>query len=237
MTGVADRTVAERFQQIRRRIRVAARRAGRSEEEIVLVGASKRQPLERMRAAWEAGLRVFGENRVQNAIENQAALAEMGVEAEWHFIGPLQSNKARAAAEAFSVIHSVDRPKIARYLDRQAGELGKMLYGMIEVNIGQEESKYGFPPTDLAERVAELAELPSLSLEGLMAIPPYETDLAKARDWFRQLRELRDELFSRPEWSGRSGWLSMGMSYDFEEAIAEGATHIRIGTALFGTRI
>ncbi|MDX1642927.1 MAG: YggS family pyridoxal phosphate-dependent enzyme [Thermoanaerobaculia bacterium] len=236
MSGANERDVAERYQQIRRRMKVAARRAGRSEKEIVLVGASKRQPLDRMHAAWQAGLRVFGENRVQNALENQAALAERGVEAEWHYIGPLQSNKARAAAEAFSVVHSVDRPKIARALDRHAGELGKTLYGMIEVNLGEEESKYGFSPGDLAQRVAPLAELEALHLEGLMAIPPYETELEKARDWFRRLRELRDELFARPEWSGRAGWLSMGMSYDFEEAIAEGATHIRIGTALFGTR-
>lgn len=236
MNATDERDVAERYRQLRRRMKLAARRAGRSEQEIVLVGAAKRQPIERMRVAWEVGLRVFGENRVQNALENQAALAEMGIEAEWHFIGPLQSNKAKSAAEAFSVVHSVDREKIARALDRHAGELGKTLYGMIEVNIGEEESKYGFPPGDLAERVAPLADLEALRLEGVMAIPPYETDLEKARGWFRALRQLRDELFARPEWSDRAGWLSMGMSYDFEEAIAEGATHIRIGTALFGTR-
>ena len=133
-------------------------------------------------------------------------------------------------------MHSIDRVKIARHLDRHAGDLGRALEGFLEVNVGGEASKHGFAPEGLAQKVAPLAELEHLRIVGLMAIPPWEDDPQAARRWFVRLRELRDALFARPEWSGRPGHLSMGMSSDYEVAIEEGATHVRVGTALFGER-
>lgn len=155
---------------------------------------------------------------------------------EWHLIGPLQSNKAKRAVALFSAVHSIDRPKIARALDREAANREKKLQGFLEVNLGGEESKHGFPPAQLVEQSRSLAELEALEIVGLMSIPPWETDPEHARSWFRRLRSLRDELCSQPEWAGCRGWLSMGMSGDFETAIEEGATHVRVGTALFGER-
>ncbi len=224
--------VAERLADIRERIAAACARVGRSPDEITLVGAAKRQPIEKMRAARDAGLRVVGENRVQEAEEKQPRLPGL----EWHLIGPLQSNKAKRAASLFSAVHSIDRPKIARVLDREAARLDKTLPGFLEVNVGREESKHGFDPETLTEQARPLAELEALRIVGLMAIPPWETEAQRAREWFRRLRELRDEVCSRPEWSTCSGWLSMGMSGDFEIAIEEGATHVRVGTSLFGER-
>ncbi len=225
--------VESRYRAIRGRIDRAAEAAGRRSEDVVLVGASKRQPVEKLAAAWDDGLRVFGENRVQEALEKAPRL---DTRAQWHLIGPLQSNKARRAAEVFSTVHSVDRIKIAHRLDRHAGELGKVLSGMLEVNLGVEPSKHGFAPDAVLGTADTLAELEHLEIQGLMAIPPYEADLERARAWFRRLRELRDELFSRSRWSGRPGFLSMGMSHGFEIAVEEGATHVRVGTALFGPR-
>ena len=228
-----EREVAERLAAVRERIAAAARRAGRDPAEVVLVGASKRQPPERLRAAWAAGLRVFGENRVQEAEEHREILP---AEVDWHLIGPLQSNKAKRAVELFSTVHSVDRVKIAERLDREAAELGIVLPCFLEVNLGGEASKSGFPVEGLAARVAPLAGLSHLRVVGLMAIPPMAEDPEASRPWFRRLRGLRDELGGRGEWRGWEGWLSMGMSGDFEAAVEEGATHVRVGTSLFGAR-
>ncbi len=225
--------MAARVAAIRRRIGEACERCGRDPGEVTLVGASKSQPPERLEAAWQAGVRVFGENRVQEAL---AKIPALPAAAEWHLIGPLQSNKVRKAVAAFQAVQSVDRPKIARALDREAERQGRALLGLLEVNLGAEPTKHGFPPERLATAARPLAELEALRLVGLMAIPPWEEQPEAARRWLRRLRELRDELFSRPEWSGRPGLLSMGMSDDFELAIEEGATHVRVGTALFGPR-
>jgi len=200
---------------------------------VTLVGASKRQPPESLLEAHRAGLSVFGENRVQEA---KAKIDLLPPEVEWHLIGPLQSNKARLAVRLFTLIHSVDRLKIARVLDREAQRLGRPLSCLLEINLGGEESKHGFAVADLAATVAPLAELESLKVQGLMAIPPYDDQPEASRTWFQQLRRLRDELAQRSEWSEFPGWLSMGMSGDFEVAIEEGATHVRVGTALFGSR-
>jgi pyridoxal phosphate enzyme (YggS family) len=226
-------TVGERYQRILERVDRAARSTGRDATDVVLVGASKRQPIERLEEAWEAGLRVFGENRVQEALEKQPLMPS---DAEWHLIGPLQSNKARPATEAFSTIQSIDRARIARRLDGLAAETGRALDGFLEVNLGAEPSKHGFPPGGLLEAAEPLLDLERLRIVGLMAIPPQESDPERARAWFRELRGLRDRLFERPRWSDRPGFLSMGMSDDFEIAVEEGATHVRIGTALFGPR-
>jgi pyridoxal phosphate enzyme (YggS family) len=225
--------VRDRVDDVRGRINAAARRAGREPREVTLVGASKRQPLERLEGAWEAGVRVFGENRVQEALEKQGALPGA---IEWHLIGPLQSNKARRAVEAFTTVQSIDRLKIARHLERHASETGRQVEGFLQVNLAGEASKHGYEPDRIVGDVDELAEFENLRIVGLMAIPPFEPEVEQARAWFRKLRELRDALFSATAWSDRPGYLSMGMSHDFEVAIEEGATHVRVGWALFGPR-
>jgi pyridoxal phosphate enzyme (YggS family) len=227
--------LSERYLQITRRIEEACGRSGRRPEEVVLVGASKTQPPAVLAAAWRAGLRVFGENRVQEALAKSRELPAPPYDIEWHLIGPLQSNKVKPALDLFRAVHSVDRVRIAEALDQEAGRRGLTIPGFLEVNLGREESKHGFSPERLAEAARPLADLEHLRIVGLMAIPPQE-EAEGSRPWFRRLRELRDELGSRPEWPGFPGWLSMGMSHDFEVAIEEGATHVRVGTALFGPR-
>lgn len=226
-------SIPERLARIQARIAEACRRGGRPAGSVVLVGASKVQPVAALAAAWEAGLRVFGENRVQEA---QAKSGELPSGIEWHLIGPLQSNKVRPAVELFRAVHSVDRPRIAEALDREAAARGRTLDGFLEINLGGEESKHGFSPDGLADAVRPLAALTHLRIVGLMAIPPQGDDPEDSRPWFRQLRALRDDLAARPEWQAFPGWLSMGMSDDFEVAVEEGATHVRVGTALFGRR-
>ncbi len=233
MTGTVESAVAERLRSVRRRLRAACERSGRDPAVVVLLGISKRQPLERVRAAVAAGLKVLGENQVQEAVSKSAQLP---VDVDWHFVGHLQSNKAKLAVRLFGTIHSVDRLKIARKIDREAERQGRRIDGFIQVNLGAESTKHGYPGEGLAEAVRPLAELQYLRIVGLMAIPPYETDVERARDWFVQLRQLRDELGGRAEWRGWPGWLSMGMSHDAEVAIEEGATHVRVGTAIFGER-
>ena len=228
--------IAGRYLQINRRIQEACLRSGRRPDEVVLVGASKTQPAAVLAEAWRAGLRVFGENRVQEALAKSRELPSPPHTIDWHLIGPLQSNKVKPALDLFRTIHSVDRPKIAEALDREAGRRSLRISGFLEVNLGQEESKHGFTPEGLAEAARPLAGLEHLKIVGLMAIPPEADDPEGSRPWFRRLRELRDELGARPEWPGFPGRLSMGMSHDFEVAIEEGATHVRVGTSLFGPR-
>lgn len=225
--------IAERVASIQARLAAACERSSRSATDVVVLGASKSQPLERLQEAWRAGIRVFGENRVQEALHK---IPELPAEVEWHLIGPLQTNKVRKVVPHFAVVQSIDRIKIATALDREAARQGRQLLGFVEVNLGQEATKHGFAAEDLASRVEALSDLASLRIVGLMSIPPYESRPEDSRPWFRQLRELRDDLFARPEWSDRAGYLSMGMSHDFEIAVEEGATHVRIGTSLFGPR-
>lgn len=225
--------VASRLAGIRERIAAAAARSGRPPSRIRLVGASKLQPLPKLVEAWEAGLRIFGENRVQEALEKAAGFPYEG---NWHLLGPLQSNKVRSALDLFSVFHAIDRPKIARAIDAEARRRDRIVIGFLEVNLGEEETKHGFVPATIAEQVEPLAALTNLKISGLMTIPPPTEDKQEARPWFRSLRLLRDELDARPEWRGRLSELSMGMSQDYEVAIQEGATYVRVGTALFGAR-
>ncbi|HEV7506379.1 MAG TPA: YggS family pyridoxal phosphate-dependent enzyme [Thermoanaerobaculia bacterium] len=228
-----DAPVTERLAWIRDRIEEACRRSGRPAGSVTLVGASKTQSPALLAEAWAVGLRVFGENRVQEAV---AKSRELPPGVEWHLIGPLQSNKVRPTVELFRAIHSIDRPRIAEALDREAAAHGKTLDGFLEINLGGEESKHGFVLEGLADAVRPLAGLAHLRIAGLMAIPPPGETPEDSRSWFRQLRELRDAFASRPEWQGFPGWLSMGMSDDFEVAVEEGATHVRVGSALFGPR-
>jgi pyridoxal phosphate enzyme (YggS family) len=236
MSDVPPDLVA-RLAAVRGEIAAACARSGRDPQGVTLLAASKTQPAAVLAAAFGAGLRTFGENRVQEALAKAAELppdARQGI--EWHLIGPLQSNKVKAALGLFSVIHSLDSPKIATAVDREAAGRGLRLTGFLEINLGGEASKHGFSPEGLAERAAPLAELTHLRIAGLMAIPPQADDPEGSRPWFRRLRELRDALASLPEWAGFPGYLSMGMSDDFAVAVEEGATHVRVGTALFGPR-
>lgn len=226
-------TVGQRYQAIRQRIEAACQRCGRDPSEVTLLGASKKQPVDKLQAAWEAGLRVFGENRVQEA---EAKKPRLPAEAIWHLIGPLQSNKAKRAVELFDAVHSVDRLKIARHLDRHAGEAGKRLPVFLEVLLGGEESKHGFPHGRVMEVVEQAAECEHLEVVGLMSIPPPGETAEDSRRWFAEMRRLRDRVTDSGRVPGFPGWLSMGMSGDFEVAIEEGATHVRVGTLLFGPR-
>jgi pyridoxal phosphate enzyme (YggS family) len=225
--------VASRVAEVRRRIAAACERAGRDPAGVTLVAASKSQPAELLRAAWEAGVRVFGENRVQEAASKREALPAA---AEWHLLGPLQSNKVRPAVDLFATMHALDRAKIFHAVAAEAARRGTEVAAFAEVNVGGEASKHGFMSDGLAAALEPLATLPGLRLVGLMAIPPFEEDPARSRRWFARLRALRDELAARAGWERFAGCLSMGMSHDYEVAVEEGATHVRVGTALFGER-
>lgn len=220
--------------RVRERIAAAALNAGRPADEITLIGVSKTHPAEAVREAFAAGLRHFGENRVQEWEGKQRDLQDLP--ATWHLIGHLQSNKAARAAKLFHAIDSVDDLALAQRLSRARIELGvpAKLRVLIEVHIAQEEAKSGAPAEELPALAEKIAALPALELAGLMCIPPLVEDAEAARPYFRRLRELRDELARR---LGRAlPVLSMGMSHDFDVAIEEGATEVRVGTALFGTR-
>ncbi len=229
--GVAG--VAHRVAEIRSRIEAAARRAGRDPQTVILVGASKRQPPELIAAALAAGVTVFGESRVQEA---QAKIALLPRQIEWHFIGPLQSNKARAAVASFAAIHSVDRLRLAAALDAEATRAGRTIPCFLEVNVAGEATKHGFAPAHLPLALERLAELRALEVVGLMAVPPAGEEPEQSRRWFRALAQLRDQVARAPRFEGFRGLLSIGMSDDFEVAVEEGATHVRIGSALFGPR-
>ena len=220
------------------RLAEACRKAGRQPEEVALVGACKRQPLERIAGALDAGLRILGENQVQEGEAHRAALLEAGYgdQVAWHLIGPLQTNKASRACDAFDVFEAVDRPKIAQRLDRLLGSRGLGVRGcLLEVNIGREPSKHGFLPED-TEAMLHMGALDHLRVRGLMVIPPQRARPSESRSDFAALRRLRDRLARGGLFGDGEGWLSMGMSGDFEAAVLEGATHVRIGSALFGPR-
>ena len=229
--------MAERLAAVRERMLRAAARCGRSVEEVTLVAVSKTFPAEKIREAYEAGVRHFGENRVQEWEEKRGALADL--QATWHLVGHLQSNKAKRAAQAFHSIDAVDDAPLAEKLDHAAGERaardnGGRLRVLIEVRVAEEPAKSGAAEEEVLALAQRILTLPHLELAGLMCIPPLVEEAQAARPYFRRLRELRDTL------SARHGIalpvLSMGMSHDFEAAIEEGATEVRLGTALFGGR-
>ncbi|MGH9738558.1 MAG: YggS family pyridoxal phosphate-dependent enzyme [Candidatus Acidiferrales bacterium] len=227
--------VAENIARVRERIARAAERSGRSAGEITLVAVSKTFPAEAIRSAYVAGLRHFGENRVQEFESKRAVVA--GLDANWHMIGHIQGNKAKKVAELFSCVDSIDRFSVAEKLHGAIAEgaAGKRLPVLIEVKLAGEETKSGVEETALAPLVEDISQKCSdLALRGLMAIPPYAEDPEQARPFFRRLRELRDDL--RQKLGLELPVLSMGMSHDFEVAIEEGATEVRIGTAVFGSR-
>ena len=228
-------TIPDSLKRIQERIFAAANRAGRKPEEVTLIGVSKTQPAEAIRAAYEAGLRHFGENRVQEWEGKRGGVADLS--GTWHLIGHLQSNKAGKAASLFHSIDAVDDFALAQKLDRvRAATLGvQRLRALLEVHMGGETTKSGVPEAELPKLAEQVMELPRLELAGLMCIPPFLENPEEVRPYFAGLRSLRDELERRV---GRKlPVLSMGMSHDFEAAIVEGATEVRIGTALFGTRM
>jgi PLP dependent protein len=225
--------LAHNLEAVHQRIAAAARNAGREPDSVALLAVSKTFPAEDVRAAHAAGQRAFGENYVQEAVEKIEALANLRAELEWHFIGPLQSNKTRPVAERFDWVHSVDRLMIAQRLSEQRPAGMAPLNICLQVNVSGEASKSGVAPQDAAQIAQAIAALPNLRLRGLMSIPEPEPTLAAQRAPHRQLRELFDAL--------RAGGLaldtlSMGMSADLEAAVLEGATIVRIGTAIFGAR-
>lgn len=222
---------------VRERIAAAARRAGRSASEITLMAVSKTQPPERIREAYDAGLRVFGENRVQEFAGKFAAIESLGI-AAWHMIGHLQTNKAAKTAELFQAVDSVDSLKLAEKLDAAARHLGKKLDVLIEINVGGEAAKSGVAPDSqaLEELLISAHRLEALAFRGLMTVPPFTDDPLGARPYFRKLRELRDAIVARKLPAIGMDQLSMGMSHDFEIAIEEGSTCVRVGTAIFGER-
>jgi pyridoxal phosphate enzyme (YggS family) len=213
----------ERLEQVEQRIAEAARRAARERSEITLIAVTKKFSADVIREAYDAGLRVFGENYVQEFEGKHPAVADLK-DAEFHLIGHLQSNKTRPAAELFRVIQTVDSEKLARRLDQSA----RPLEVMIEVKLSEEESKSGAAPESIAGLIDSIRGCANLTLTGLMTMPPWSDDPAVTRPYFRKLAEL-GRVHNLPK-------LSMGMSHDLEAAIEEGATHIRIGTALFGPR-
>jgi pyridoxal phosphate enzyme (YggS family) len=223
--------IAQNLNEVRAVIAAACRRAGRDPGQVRLVAVSKTVDLERIRAAIAAGQDLFGENYLQEAAGKIAAL---GRQLSWHLVGHLQTNKARGAVDLFDLIHSVDRGKLARALDAAAARLGKVQDVLIQVNQGGEETKSGVEPAAALALLQEVARLPHLRVLGLMTMPPWFPDPEQARPYFRALRELRDRL------RNLSGLplteLSMGMSDDFPVAVEEGATLVRVGTAIFGPR-
>jgi pyridoxal phosphate enzyme (YggS family) len=226
--------LAENIAKVRERIAAACARAGRRPEEVRVIAISKTFPAELIRQAYEAGLRDFGENRVQEAAGKRPALSDLT--ATWHLVGHLQSNKAKPARELFQWIHSVDSLRLAEKLDKVAESRGERLPVLLEVNLAGEVAKTGTEPSAVAALAEELSRLDTLELRGLMVIPPFLEEPEMVRPYFRRLRELAKEVAARDLPNVSVQELSMGMSHDFEVAIEEGATMVRIGTAIFGPR-
>ena len=229
---------AARLREVRARIEKACRRAGREPHEVTLVGASKTVEPARLAKYLEAGLHHVGENYVQEGIAKRQELLRGGrAEARWHFIGALQSNKAREVAQNFDVLHSLDRPSLARALNRELERAGRRLQVLLQVRIGGEASKSGCEPSDVFDLFEACREFPHLDVIGLMTLGPPRPNAEAARPDFTELRALRDGLRGRFGEEARGcTHLSMGMSLDFEVAIEEGATMVRLGTVLFGAR-
>lgn len=229
--------IAQNIAKLRERIEAAVRRAGRPENDIQLMAVTKTHPPELIREAYAAGLRLFGENRVQEFAGKASAVSGLSG-AEWHMIGHLQTNKASKAAELFAAVDSVDSVKLAEKLDAASRQFGKKVAVLIEINVGGETAKSGVAPNskELEDLLVAAARFEALEFRGLMTVPPYTDDPDGARSYFSKLRQLRDAIASRKLAAVHMGTLSMGMSHDFEAAIEEGSTCVRVGTAIFGER-
>jgi pyridoxal phosphate enzyme (YggS family) len=232
-----------RLDEIRGRVAACARRAGRTPEDVTLIAVSKTHAAEAVRRALVAGVADFGENRVQEAEEKievvgaAAAAAGGALRPRWHLIGHLQSNKARRAVKLFDLIHTVDSAELIERLERMCVEEGRAeLPVLLQVDLAGEETKAGALADELPELIAQAATCTHVRLAGLMTLPPFAEETERVRPFFRRLRELRDEWGGRGAFGAGRGELSMGMSHDFEVAIEEGATMVRVGTAIFGAR-
>jgi PLP dependent protein len=224
-------SLAENLDSIQQRIRAACGRAGREEGSVLLLAVSKTHPAEAIQAVVDCGQVFFGESKVQEA---KAKIPLCPSKAHWHFIGHLQSNKVRDAVELFETIQSVDSLNLAKEISKRCEQASKTMPILLEVNVAGEASKFGYPPEVLLRELKEINALPKIEVHGLMAIPPYAVDAERSRAYFRRLRELKSEaeqILGAP-----LPHLSMGMSGDFEIAIEEGSTIVRVGTALFGER-
>jgi pyridoxal phosphate enzyme (YggS family) len=226
-------SIAGQLQTIRGQIAESAAKSGRNAEEIALLAVSKTVAVDKIREAMGAGQRIFGENYLQEAEEKYQQLSGL---AEFHCIGHIQSNKAKIAATIFSMVQTIDREKIARELNKHRQAIGRPLNVLVQVNVGGEEQKSGVKPQDCENLLRVIQELPWLRLTGLMTIPPYSANPEDSRPFFRELRQLAEGLAAKKLFAGPKVELSMGMSGDFVAAIEEGATIIRIGTAIFGER-
>jgi PLP dependent protein len=227
-------TIADRLAGIRARIERAARSAGRDPASVTLVAVSKTFPLSSVREAYAAGQRIFGENRVQEALDKIAASPDLPI--QWHLLGHLQSNKVKKAAPVFATIQSVDSVELLRKLDVAASESGRTLEVLLQVDLAGESTKFGVAPADIQPLFDAAANCHAAQLAGLMTLPPAPDKPEDARPWFRQLRELRDGWLDAGVPASMLRELSMGMSGDFEVAVEEGATLVRVGTAIFGER-
>jgi pyridoxal phosphate enzyme (YggS family) len=226
--------IADNLAAIEARIRVACLRVGRDPAEVRLVAVSKTVPAERMREAVAAGISILGENYVQEACRKMDQL--QGLPVSWHFIGHLQSNKAKVAVESFDWVHTLDRASLAQALNREALRLVKPLPVLLQVNVGEEQSKSGLAPEQVPAFLRSIAPLEALRIRGLMALPPYYEDPERVRPHFRLVATILEQLRQVTANPEELSELSMGMSHDFEVAIEEGATLVRVGTALFGER-
>lgn len=226
-------SIAQNLSDIRNRIAAAARRSGRDPGEIRLVAVSKTVPVERLKEAVAASQRLFGENYLQEA---RPKIAALGDEAIWHFVGGLQTKKAKAAVGLFALIHSVDRLKLAQALSQAAAKLPLVQDILLQVNLAGEASKSGAAPKETADLLEEIGKLEHLRVLGLMTMPPWFADPERVRPYFKALRELRHRLRNLHLTDGNLPELSMGMTGDFEAAVEEGATLVRVGTAIFGER-
>ena len=230
-------SVADNIARIQERIQSAAKRAGREASQITLMAVGKAFPAHSIHQAYDAGVRVFGENRVQEFAGKIDAVRDLA-RADWHLIGHLQTNKAAKAAELFHAVDSVDSVRLAKKLNEAAASAGKKLPVLVELNVGGEAAKTGMPAdsAELDQLLSIAPQLEHLLIRGLMTVPPYNEDPQQARPFFRKLREVRDQVAKRQLAGVSMDALSMGMSHDFEVAIEEGSTCVRVGTAIFGIR-
>ena len=226
--------IAARIAAVRERLARAAEGAGRDPADVTLVAVSKTHPADAVREAVAAGLTEFGENRVQEGEAKAQALEDIRPRIRWHLIGHLQTNKARKALGFADVVHTVDSLALAERLDRIAGEMGRTVEALVQVDLAGEATKTGAPPDEAEALVRDAGAMTHLRLAGLMLMPPYEEDPERVRPYFRRLRTMRDDLAARGLLA--RGELSMGMSHDLDVAIEEGATIVRVGTAIFGGR-
>ncbi|MFQ5432618.1 MAG: YggS family pyridoxal phosphate-dependent enzyme [Nitrospinota bacterium] len=225
--------ISENLRGIEARIGEACERAGRNRDDITIVAATKNAGPEAIRAAIDCGIKVAGESRFQQAIPK---IESIGGAVEWHFIGHIQKNKVKFLTDIFSLVHSVDSIELAEAINRRAGIQGRKVRILLQVNIGEETSKYGVPPDKAADVAEKIAALPFISLEGLMAIPPQVANAQESRKYLRKMIKIKNDIESMKLKNVSMKYLSFGMSGDYEVAVEEGATHVRIGTAIFGKR-